>query len=453
MKLLRLLLLLLAFSGLLAGAGPRLAHADAEASSSSPPDVPLVVAPSGVSIPPVPADYVTRDLGWLVVKYVASAEERTAPLVAAAAEVKAKLAAELGQTVLDHVEVRVARSPEEMAQLAPAGLPPPAYATGVAYPPLKLVLLSLRAPDSAEAANLDEVFRHELSHVALEDAVQGQHVPRWFNEGLAVYESGESSFGRLRTLWDATLSRSLLPLSELDRGFPSDKVEVSIAYAESADFVRFLLRRADHQRALALIERVRDGEVFDRALADAYGTDMRKIEYEWRQDLDKRYTVWPMITGGSFVWVLTIGALGWAYVARRRRSKRTLEMWAREEAASDESDRLAALTALDAARVLATAPAPAPVADESRPPRCRHQRLDQAPHDRARRIVAPPSLVRFRAATPAPQRRTVGQPAMTRTSRMSPSRTDWHAVPSSVTVAPLITQPLAGSCGTTASSK
>ncbi len=350
-RLLRFVLLLLAVTGLLGGAGARVARADDEV--ASPPDVPLVVAPSGVSIPPVPPDYATRDLGWLSLKYVSAAEERVAPLIAAAEDVKEKLAAELGQKVLDHVEVRVARTPEEMAQLAPAGLPPPAYATGVAYPPLKLVLLSLRAPDTAEAANLEEVFRHELTHVALEDAVQGQHVPRWFNEGLAVYESGESSFGRLRTLWDATLSRSLLPLSELDRGFPSDKVEVSIAYAESADFVRFLLRRADHPRALALIERVRAGETFDRALADAYGTDMRKLEYEWRQDLDKRYTVWPMITGGSFVWLLTLVALGWAYVVRRRRSKRTLEMWAREEAASDEADRVAALEAIEAARPLA----------------------------------------------------------------------------------------------------
>jgi hypothetical protein len=329
-RLLRFVLLLLAVTGLFTGASARLARADDDV--ASPPDVPLVVAPSGVSIPPVPPEYATRS---------------------AAADVKEKLAAELGQKVLGHVEVRVARTPEEMAQLAPAGLPPPAYATGVAYPPLKLVLLSLRAPDTAEAANLEEVFSHELTHVALEDAVQGQHVPRWFNEGLAVYESGESSFGRLRTLWDATLSRSLLPLSDLDRGFPSDKVEVSIAYAESADFVRFLLRRADHQRATSLIERVRAGETFDRSLTDAYGTDMRKLEYEWRQDLDKRYTVWPMVTGGSFVWLITLVALGWAYVVRRRRSKRTLEMWAREEAASDEADRVAALEAIEAARPLA----------------------------------------------------------------------------------------------------
>ncbi len=357
---LRLLFLWLMVVGLGTGIA-RVAQADPDVSVSSPPDVPLVVAPSGVSIPPVPPDYATRDLGWLVVKYVPAAEERVAPLVTAAAEVKEKLGVELGQRVLDHVEVRVARTPEEMAALAPEGLPPPAYATGVAYPPLKLVLLSLRAPDTAEAANLDEVFRHELAHVALEDAVQGQHVPRWFNEGLAVYESGESSYLRLRTLWDATLSRSLLPLSELDRGFPSDKVEVSIAYAESADFVRFLLKRADHQRALALIERVRGGEVFDRALGDAYGTDMRKLEYEWRQDLDKRYTVWPMITGGSFVWVLTSIALVWAYVSRRRRARTTLEVWAREEAASDEADRVAALEAIEAARVLA----PTSSADES----------------------------------------------------------------------------------------
>jgi hypothetical protein len=60
-----------------------------------------------------------------------------------------------------------------------------------------------------------------------------------------------------------------------------------------------------------------------------------------------------MITGGSFVWVITLGVLVWAYVARRRRSRRTLDMWAREEAASDEADRVAALEAIEAARIIA----------------------------------------------------------------------------------------------------
>ena len=68
-----------------------------------------------------------RDLGWLRVAYPPSAHERVQPLLDDADDVKAQLADELGQPVLTRaVEVRIARSPEDMASLAPSELPPPA---------------------------------------------------------------------------------------------------------------------------------------------------------------------------------------------------------------------------------------------------------------------------------------------------------------------------------------
>ena len=58
-----------------------------------------------------------------------------------------------------------------MAKLAPTGAPPPAYAVGVAYPALRLILLSMVTPDKWLPPDLDAVYTHELSHVALHEAV------------------------------------------------------------------------------------------------------------------------------------------------------------------------------------------------------------------------------------------------------------------------------------------
>ena len=49
------------------------------------------------------------------------------------------------------------------------------------------------------------MFRHELAHIALQDATLGHHVPRWFNEGFAIHASGESRYLRWKTLENATL--------------------------------------------------------------------------------------------------------------------------------------------------------------------------------------------------------------------------------------------------------
>jgi hypothetical protein len=331
----RILFFLLVALALLAPPSARAAENVAAPPVAAPPlDAPLAL-PSVIKVPPVPANYQKKDLGWLQLYYLPGLHERVQSIVQQADDVKAKLGDELGQAVLDHVEVRVTRTPEEMAQLAPLGLPPPSYAAGVAYPAIHLVLLTLQSPTPGEAPDLDEVFRHELAHIALDDATLGHHVPRWFNEGLAIYESGERGWARIKTLGDASLSKTLLPLSELDQGFPQDHFEVNIAYAQSADFVRFLMRKADHERFSAMIERVRKGQAFDSAAADAYGSDLRKLEYQWREDLSRRFTIWPALLGGSAIWVFVIGALLVGWIRKRRRAKAILARWEKEEALED----------------------------------------------------------------------------------------------------------------------
>ena len=346
-----------------AGASAATASAPNEGVEKSPRDVPILVQPSAIVIPPLPDTDQVRDLGWLRIAYPPSAHERVQPLLDAADDVKAQLADELGQPVLTRpIEVRIARSPEDMAALAPREIPPPTYASAVALPGLRLVLLSMRAPVSEEGTNLPELFRHELAHIAVDDAVGSKHVPLWFNEGFAVHASNEDPYDRLQALTGASLSKSLVPLSDLDRSFPADHYEVSIAYAESADFVRYLLRQADRGRFAAMIERTHKGEEFDRALADAYGTDARRLEYEWREELAKRYTFWPVLLSGSVVWVLVFGALGVGLVRKKRRDKLTLARWEREEREeAEESARRAAIAA-----AIQTDPPPAGGAGDAR---------------------------------------------------------------------------------------
>lgn len=315
----------------------------------APHDVPVFVAAQR-EIPPVPSSYVTRHLGWLDLSYPPAAAERVASLIRDADAIKAELTEALGQPVLEHVEVRIAPTAGDMARLAPASAAPPEYASGVAYTGMHFVLLTMLAPRGAEAVDLDDVFRHELAHVALEDAVGGKHVPVWFNEGLAISLSNELAWARRQTLMSATLSGTLIPLSDLDRSFPRENHEVSIAYAQAADFMQFLRRRSDHARFVSMIDRVKDGQPFDRAIGDAYGSDLRKLEFQWRSDLERRFSIIPVLTGGGIIWVLVIGALVAAYVRRRRRTKAILAKWEREEAIEDAiAARRAAAEASDEA--------------------------------------------------------------------------------------------------------
>jgi hypothetical protein len=233
------------------------------------------------------------------------------------------------------VRIDLARTTGEMATFAPAGAPYPDYAAGVAYSELGLVLLSLTPVHANAPHDLVQVFRHELAHIALFDAVAGAHVPRWFNEGFAVFASGETSVARLPTLWTATLADTLIPLDRLDAGFPLDQNEASVAYAEAADVVRYLVRHRERFRFQGLVERMRAGQEFTTALRDAYGVELSELEQEWREDVAKRYTFWPVLLSGSVIWFGVIGLFAFAYRKRRRRAKVTLARWAVEEARED----------------------------------------------------------------------------------------------------------------------
>jgi hypothetical protein len=290
---------------------------------------------TSLQMPLIPEGFSVQEFGWLTAAYHPSLAAKMRVLLEEAEAVRAELTATLGRPVLGKVHLRVGRTAGEMEMLAPQGSGFPRYASGVAYSELGLVLLTATSRYPGERHVLAEVFRHELAHIALHDAVSRDRIPRWFNEGFAVHASGEASTSRISTLWTATLSGNLIPFTQLTRSFPADATTASVAYSQAADLVRFLLRQGEEHRFGALIERVASGQSFDEALADAYSTDMFTLEQRWRENVAKRYTFWPVIFGGSLIWIGALGLLVWGYLRRKSRAKIKLDRWAREEALED----------------------------------------------------------------------------------------------------------------------
>jgi hypothetical protein len=302
--------------------------------TSAPLDAPRV-GRAGITRPAPPVGFNRVELGWIAFSYPPDVRDRIQKLIDVADTARLSFTEHLGHTALQGVEVRVARSPSEMSALAPEGAPYPKYASGVAYPDLDLILLTLSPVNPNDRLDLVETFRHELSHIALHDAVKGRPVPRWLNEGLAVFSSGETSMTRLQTLWTATLAGNLIPLSQLERRFPDSAVDASIAYAEAADVVRYLVRTQDRYRFDALIERMSEGQTFEKALELSYGTTQSELESEWRQDVARRYTFWPVLTSSGLLWGVMVGVFFLGYRRRKKRARAVLERWRREEELED----------------------------------------------------------------------------------------------------------------------
>lgn len=245
-----------------------------------------------------------------------------------------RVISELGVAVSDELDIRVAVNPEQMALLAPPKSALPGYADGIAFPKLGLVLLTLTAPETFFRPDMNRVLTHELSHVALERAVRGAAVPRWFSEGVAVHQAGESSLTRIETLWNATFRGKLLSLAELSQAFPNNHGEIDLAYAQSADFVGFMLDGRDERGHFqALLRELAQGRPFIDSVQSAYHVPLSYLEREWRASLQRKFGRWPaLFMGLTFVWVIGAVLLAAAFVRARLRHRATLRRWAIEEA-------------------------------------------------------------------------------------------------------------------------
>jgi len=216
-------------------------------------------------------------------------------------------------------------------------LPYPAHidwASGVAYGDLKLIILRT---DQNNLFTIRETFDHELSHVLLLNQLP-HRPPRWLIEGIAIYQAGEALAQRFESLASAATGDSLMSLDSMAVSFPDSTAGRSLAYAQSAFFVSFLVGRFGEQRLTALIATLGQGVPFHVAFQNTYGESLSSVETRWKESFQR--TAWMHVfTSDLFIWsalsVLFVVAI---LVAWRKRVHRKRVMAAREAASNRLDD-------------------------------------------------------------------------------------------------------------------
>ena len=130
---------------------------------------------------------------------------------------------------------------------------------------------------------------HELSHVFVLQATN-HRVPRWFTEGLAVYEETAASpdWGdRLDPeAVTAIHSKKLLPVAELDRGFirPSYPAQVVVSYYQAGKICNFIAEKWGYGKLLDMIHSYARLESTPDAIHNNLGMSTG--------DFDKQFMAW-----------------------------------------------------------------------------------------------------------------------------------------------------------------
>jgi hypothetical protein len=229
------------------------------------------------------------------------------------------------------VTIRVVGDPAEIGSVSPKGTNPPPWSIAVAYPAARLVVLALRDRDGRPTEHLDIELEHELSHIALRDAVQGVEVPRWLSEGIAVQQSERSSMARRSSLLLAALGGNVGSLAAL-HDYPRGDTAVALAYAQAADFVGFLVHEGGWHAVRVALHRLRQGDDLDEAFEAAFGRTPKELDAKWRDQLSGGSSWVAIATGSSALWGLATLLFALAYVrTRQQRRRRFEEMGAAEE--------------------------------------------------------------------------------------------------------------------------
>lgn len=228
------------------------------------------------------------------------------------------------------ITVRIVPSTEDMGDAAPMGIRPPKWSDAVAFPEHNLVVLALRNHIGSPISNLPQVLEHELSHLALRQALNGNPVPRWFSEGIAIHQSERSAFHRHWLVFAAARRNGLLALNEIEQ-YPEQASEVSLAYAQAADFLAWMLKEDGWFGIRVITRRVAAGESFEDAVQYALDRSLRALEREWRSKLVDRGRWLSLITSSGAIWGFAVVLFLVAYLVSRRRKKQKLASLQAEE--------------------------------------------------------------------------------------------------------------------------
>jgi len=210
----------------------------------------------------------------------------------------------------------------------------PPWTAGFAVGEAGLIVLFPSRSPMYPHDSLEDVLRHEVTHVLISRASGGRPVPRWFHEGLAVAVERPWGLGDRSRLASELLFGPRLGLRDIDALFGGGEGEQARAYSLSAAIVRDLISEHGADVPAVILRRVAGGVPFDRAVAEVTARSVARVEAEF-WDRQRTWTMWvPLLASSTVLWLVVIGIGGLAVRRRRRRAAELRRRWESEERAA-----------------------------------------------------------------------------------------------------------------------
>ncbi len=238
----------------------------------------------------------------------------------------------IGTDSYGYTKIYLPSSDEEFETITGGAIPE--WGAGCAFPQDSLIILK---PKAIGAGNMREILTHELTHVVLERTLKEKwsdhsvRVPRWFNEGLAMYLSGEWRLGQSVSMAFAALTGGIIPLDKIDSVLTFSSSKAQQAYMQSFLAALYLVKLSDEDVFRRLVAEMTAGATFEQAIVSVLGISLDEFERGWRRYLEDRFGFVSLATDSFTLWVGMSLLFILVYALKKMRAKRIMKGWEMED--------------------------------------------------------------------------------------------------------------------------
>lgn len=194
-----------------------------------------------------------------------------------------RLEEDFGASLGEPVQAFIYNGPSELREALGPGSNE--WTGGVAYSDYGVIAMGV-TPSS-----LDWGLRattHELAHLVIHQVTANPYgdLPRWLDEGLAVYSENPNQLDPQfqRRLDEALRDNEVWTYQTLSSSFPADPDEANLAYAQSGSMVFFIIENYGTEAIANLLAIFSEGALYDDALEQALNVNTTELNALWRAE-------------------------------------------------------------------------------------------------------------------------------------------------------------------------
>jgi peptidase MA superfamily protein len=266
------------------------------------------------------ASWSEKELDGVKVFYMPQSERFVESIIPSLESERERVAKDLQVTPPQTVKVVVAPDLKSFSQVQKRPVPP--WVSGTAYPGQNMIVLRPLAGHEVRHSSIQSVIAHEYTHILLHEKLGDTRIPKWLDEGLSVHMANESLYARAEKLIPIAITGRYIPFRQIENEFPYSQHQASIAYAQSEDFINYLINEHGHETFMLYLDKMAAGEDPDDALYNAYEVTLFDLETKWLEKTRRTYIFLSLGSGGGLLWflmsVLAIVAYGRKAIAMKK---------------------------------------------------------------------------------------------------------------------------------------